>query len=519
MRTRQAIFFILVGLALWRAAVLIAQPAPPPVLPPILSHHTEMAQTSWLLGEVVSVTRHGSQSLRFAFQVRALSVGPDWRRGLTRIPEQPKVWLTWRLDEGRQAQVDLHAGELWLLPVRWRAARALQREGDFDTWRWMQQQGLSGLGWVMGQGATPWGARRLGTGQSLMQATRERVRDRMAQVIDQPRWAGLVAALSMGDQNAIDPPDWEIFRRTGVAHLVSISGMHVTLLAVWLATLVDACWRRAAWGHRACALYVPAPVVAAWVALSGACVYAVFSGWGLPAQRTVWMLLAIRVLSMAGWIWPPHATWLALVGTVAAFDPLALSQPGFWLSYVAVGVLYGMQGQHHPNPWRRWWMETVDMQWRITLALTPLSLLFFQGVSLAGLWVNLFAIPWVTLVVTPLSLLGMVWPPLWHLAAWACGWLLWGLEWAAASPWALVEMSRPSIGITVVTTLLAVRAVWPGPLLWRSLCTLCVGLLLGGHWCVAGTVPNPHASVPVHLVHDVGQCLFHLIDQDQAQIA
>lgn len=474
-RLRQVIFILLVLVALVRAGWLIAQPAPDPVLPAALTQTLRTAGPCWLLGEVVSVTRHGPRSLRFAFQVQALASGPDVRRGVIAVRPEPKVWLSWVIDEARQSQLNLHAGERWLLPVRWRAMPSRSAQGEFDTRRWMQQQQLAAWGTVVGAGASPWGAQRLGQGGSHMQSLREWVRERIAARIENPRRSALVAALSMGDQNAIASDDWEIFRRTGVAHLVSISGMHVTLLAVWLAALVDCAWRRLHWRGHAWALHCPAPVAAQWVALVMAAVYAWFSGWGLPAQRTVWMLLATAALRALNANWPAHAVWLGLIALVAAFDPLALSQAGFWLSYVAVGVLYTMQTEAGQSPLRRWLTETLDVQWRITLALAPLTLLFFQSVSVAGLWVNMWAIPWVTFVVTPLSLLGMACPPLWVAAGWASEWFLLGLEWAAASPWALIDLPSPSVAMAAICTALAARAVCPGPWLWRC---ACVGLVL-----------------------------------------
>lgn len=99
------------------------------------------------------------------------------------------------------------------------------------------------------------------------------------------RAAGVVAALVVGDQRAIERSDWALFRTTGVAHLMSISGLHITLFA-WLAMhAVGALWRRMHAG--ACAGPPHAALVGGCLL---ACGYALFSGWGLPAQRTVLML-------------------------------------------------------------------------------------------------------------------------------------------------------------------------------------------------------------------------------------
>jgi competence protein ComEC len=482
---RQIIFCLLLLLPVVRAFFLIAQPAPAPRLPALLAE-TDARREVWVWGEIASIIRQGPRSVRFAFDIQGRA--QDTNATFTRTPLSPpsRVWVSWPMSPAAQKQLRLMPGELWMLPLRWRNTRAVQEAGEFDTWRWMQQQGLQGLAQVtqakpLAQRlAQAGGPARLRPARPSMQGWRQQVRNRLFATIDHPRTAGLVAALSMGDQNAIEKEDWDIFRRTGVAHLVSISGMHVTLLAIWLAALMQSLWRVLRWRQHTATLWLAAPGMAQGVALLTATLYAFFSGWGLPAQRTVWMLLLTAGLRVLGWSWPPHMAWLALVGLVAAFDPLALSQSGFWLSYVAVALLYAVEPASGDTAWRRWLHEGLGLQWRITFALAPLSLYFFQGVSLAGLWVNLWAIPWVTLVVTPLSLLGLIFSPLWVWADWSAGWLLLGLEWAARTPLALVEVPQPALWRVLAATGFAMAAVLPGPGLWRAWCAALVLSMLAG---------------------------------------
>ena len=80
-------------------------------------------------------------------------------------------------------------------------------------------------------------------------------------------------------------------------------------------------------------------------------------------------------------------------------------------------------------------------QWVISIALAPLSLLLFNQVSLVGLVANVLAIPWVTLVITPLALLGALFSPLWSLTAWAVQGLGVVLGWLASLPFATFSIS------------------------------------------------------------------------------
>ena len=432
-----AFLLLCLGVAGWK----LSTHSEPPTLPALL--HSE--HTTWVWGRVAGLTRHGPDTLRFAFEVEGVN-GHDPGSTGRRLQVPVKVWVHWSVQPDEQVALNIRPGETWQLPVRWQAIRSSSTSHGFDQVAWMRQQGLSGLAQVAPVSLHSVRPRRLRTAWFSMESLRQDVRDNIFKRIGHTRQAGLVVALSLGDQNAVDPRDWETFRKTGVAHLVSISGMHVTLLATWLAWGADALWRRSRWKGISLALHIPAPVVAQWVALFAAGIYAMFSGWGLPAQRTVWMLLATQFLALCGWTWPAYAIWLFLIAAIALLDPWALTQSGFWLSYVAVGLLYAMKSEASGSALREWFTETLGMQWRITWALAPMTLYFFQGVSVAGLWVNLWAIPWVTLVVTPLSLLGMICPPLWTWAGWSAGWLWLGLDWAASSPWALLEVSAPPGG-------------------------------------------------------------------------
>ncbi|RZJ59259.1 MAG: DUF4131 domain-containing protein, partial [Acidovorax sp.] len=259
--------------------------------------------------------------------------------------------------------------------------------------------------------------------------------------------------------------------------LMSISGLHITLFA-WLAALaVRALWRRST---RLC-LRAPAQSVALAAGVLLAAGYALFSGWGVPAQRTVIMLAAIALLQLSGRRWPWPQVWLLACAAVVVADPWALAQAGFWLSFVAVGVLFAtnsIAGGAHGSSGGGHFRSLLREQWVVTLALTPLGVLLFGQVSLVGFAANLVAIPWVTLVVTLLALGGVLWAPLWSLAALALQPLAALLQWLAQWPWAVVFLPVAPLwaGVAAVAggALLATRLPWrlrllALPLLWPLL--------------------------------------------------
>jgi competence protein ComEC len=182
------------------------------------------------------------------------------------------------------------------------------------------------------------------------------------------------------------------------------------------------------------------------------------------------MLAAVAVLRSAGLRWPWPATWCLALAVVVLLDPWALWQAGFWLSFVAVGVLLATDARRQDAPQLSLPMRALAMwgeQWRISLALAPLGLMLFGQLSLSGLLANLLAIPWVTFVVTPLALLGALWPPLWSGAALALAPLMAVLQWLDQWSWAVVQLPQPPLWAGLAALAGGLAMVAPVPAGWR----------------------------------------------------
>lgn len=391
------------------------------------------------------------------------------------------------------------AGERWRFRVRLKAPHGNMNPRGFDYELWLWEQGIRATGHVRTRAKDPPPVRLGPTWSYPIEAWRQSVRDRLllhltgaGSDVDANRRAGVVAALVTGDQAAIDRSDWDVFRATGVSHLMSISGLHVTMFA-WLASgLVAWIWRRSAlWGF-AGALRWPADRVGAVAGLALATLYALFSGWGVPAQRTLLMLGVVLVLRWSVRDWHGALVWLMACAVVLAWDPWALLQPGFWLSFVAVGILMA-QGAPPPSgpsspsaagaisatgatgasDWARSFfskgLALLREQLTVTVALAPLTLLFFGQVSLVGLLANLLAIPWITLVVTPLAMLGVGVSVAWDAAAWALWPMQVGLGWLASWPMATWSSAMPPWGLALLALAGALGLVLRMPLSWKLL--------------------------------------------------
>ena len=467
-----------------------------------------------VVGQVAAMPQYGEDGLRFRFDVesahlngQSVSLPPQiylsWYSGFRGFGARPAKAVALHMQDNdsteppefsnqlqRQPQA-LRAGERWQMSVRLKAPHGNSNPHGFDYELWLWEQGIQATGYVRtsAKDAPP---KRLSTSWSHpVERARQSVREAIFAQVDNRQLAGVLAALVVGDQNAIERADWDVFRATGVAHLMSISGLHITMFA-WLASLVIGwLWRRSAGYTPRLCLWLPASSAGALGGLLLAALYALFSGWGVPAQRTIWMLAVVVLLRQNGKQWPWPVVWLLAMAVVVLLDPWALMQAGFWLSFVAVGILFAtdsgaryadkhgvsatFEGRKEPEKGigRRFLsnhvLSATRQQWVITLALTPLSLLLFNQASLVGLLANALAIPWVTLLVTPLAMLGVLWPALWDAAALAVKLLTIFLQWLSSWPLAFISVAAAPLWCAVAGVagggLLALRL----PLHWRLL--------------------------------------------------
>ena len=460
-----------------------------------------------VIGRIASLPQTTAVGLRFGLAVDSATLNGQ----AVALPE--RLQLSWFGGErsGGVVPPALKAGERWQLTVRLRQPHGNRNPHGWDRERWLWEQGIGATGYVR-SGPRDTAPQRLGVSEGYpVLAARQWVSERINARVAEPRSAGVLAALVVGDQSAIEREDWDLFRTTGVAHLMSISGLHVTMFA-WLAmALIGWGWRRLGGHWPGALLAVPTPLAAGIGGVLLAAAYAVFSGWGVPAQRTVLMLAVIVGLRLSGRRWPWPMVWLLAMSAVLLLDPWALLQPGFWLSFIAVGILFATDPGRRVEPapdaaspglssrTARSALGLLREQAVVTVALAPLALLLFGQFSVVGLAANLIAIPWVTLVITPLAMFGVLLSPLWDLAALAVQGLGWVLAWLGQWPWAAIHRPIPPLGLALAAVLGGGLLVLRLPAVWRvaGLFLLAPGLL----WSSARPAPGVFEVVAI----DVGQ--------------
>ena len=358
----------------------------------------------WIEGWIASTPDREGRGVRFEFSAdRAVRDGQP----VAPLSGQ-RLRLSW-WDDGEsddeaisEARPDLRVGDRWGFAVRLKRPRGLSNPGGFDYERWLYAKGIVATGSVR---ARPSPQRLALADRYPIDRYRQRVAESFARSLPGDPFVGVLVALAVGEEGGIAPWQWDVFNRTGVGHLMSISGSHIGLIAGMTFALIWAVWSRVP----ALALRWPATRAAALAALAGAGGYTLISGLSVPAQRS-FLMLAVAMLALVAQrpAAPGRILALALLA-VLMLDPGAPLLAGFWLSFGAVAaILYSVSGR-----WRErgWLGRTVGLQLDITLALLPPTLVFFQQFPLWSPLANLLAIPWVGCTVLPLSLLAALMGP------------------------------------------------------------------------------------------------------------
>jgi competence protein ComEC len=484
--------------AVWRADARLADALAP------AWEETDLRVT----GVVDELPQNSDSGSRFAFAIeQVVTVGAV-------VPH--RVSLAWYApraprEEPPQNPPIVHAGERWTLTVRLKRPHGNVNPDGFDLEAWLLEHDLRATGYVRDDPGNVRVSAFAGRADDYVQRARERIRERIARALPGAPYEGVLVALAIGDQRAIPEAQWRVFSKTGITHLVSISGLHVTVFAALAGACALALARRSA----ALTLRIPARKVAALVGALVAFAYVLLAGAEVPAVRTLLMLV---VAAFGLWLGRPGTAalvWLWSLVAVLVWDPWAGLAPGFWLSFGAVGLLLYAGSARLRAPAATGWRarlresirESAHAQWVVTLGLVPGTLALFQQVSLVSALANTIAIPVVTLGIVPLALFGIVIPidAPWLVAHAVLAALMRYLEWLAALPLAAWASHAPvgwtvAIAIAGLLWLLAPRGV-PGRAL-GAVWTLPMALLL------PPAVPAGGARI---VVLDVGQGLAVLV--------
>jgi len=319
----------------------------------------------------------------------------------------------------------LELGQYYRLQGQILPAHSYATEGVFDQEKWyIQQNVMSGFKVNAIERLSEQQVAALGYGKYLRQQAS--VSSQIQLWVEQQRLAlryfirqqpvqhkGLMLALLTGDKSLLDTATEQLFQRFGMSHLLAISGPHVLIFAVLLCWSLHQLIRR----YRP-QLYLkwPKQYLLIWPFCISVALYCAFVGFEIPALRTLLSCLLISVFILFKHKVRPLNILLFSASILLIFDPFSILSAAFWLSYGACFVLlriYQTVQQQSGTDELKTRIQYIKMQlklliesqWKIFLALFPLMILFFKQMAWITPLSNLFAIPWIGLVIVPLDLL------------------------------------------------------------------------------------------------------------------
>jgi competence protein ComEC len=430
-------------------------------------------------GVVDSLPGWGDQGVRFTLKVESIEFENNQSEVCSnQFPK--RLSLGWYAGwKGQHALPEIKPGQRWRVPVQLKRPHGLMNPHGFDFERWMFQHNLGANGSVRAQAKgllKSWKPLLLddfviGFG-AFVELSRWHLRERIKNFSPAGGdYVGVLIALVMGDQNAIPQDDWRVFNATGIGHLISISGLHVTMLAGLGAALANRLWRRRDWP-----LICPAQKVAALSGFLVALIYTWLAGFQVPAQRTMYMVGILAVAMWTGRVTRSFDVWWWALFIVVFLDPWAVYTPGFWLSFGAVAaILFAMPEEKglseyalsKKQPIKASLKESARVQAVVTIALLPLTLYWFSQASVISPIANALAIPLVSFVVTPFAMLGAILPnPLNAGSLWvahACMELVgWVLKPLAGLSWSVAGAAKPNFIYLLLSTVGVVICIRPG---------------------------------------------------------
>ncbi|WP_244993580.1 DNA internalization-related competence protein ComEC/Rec2 [Pseudidiomarina sediminum] len=440
-----------------------------------------------LLGALLCGILWGAGNAYFAFttQVRPETQAADAEITLTLTTVVTRANGAWRItgkvhrDPSQPelpAQVRLHwydphaiapqrmplQGEQWRFVVRLRSPQGTRNQGSGAYHRYLLSAGIDAIGTI-----------RSGHFVAGQASLRQHFVTQLQRATINHPLAGVAQALVVGERQQLSASQWQVVQRTGLAHLLAISGMHLTLvvgfmLAVGWSLAVLSVRQRSRRERHNVWRWLP------WLMLPVALLYAWLAGFAIATVRALVMLLVIGLHKQLGWRVSPMRVLLRAVVVVVCLDPFAPLSLGFWLSVGAVATILLMhwRWRRYHGKWallREWWR----FEWLMALLFVPVMAAAFGGVPTAAALTNLVVVPLISFWVLPGCLLAFAAASLGGLAvaellfdvALSPLTLLWPLlSWLAEQPWQWLPAedlpSWPWLAVLVGMFLAPVRHFW-----------------------------------------------------------
>lgn len=478
---------------------------------------SELRQTTTLSIRILSIVDDNYDRLRFDARVLPTKESA--------IQKPVKLRLQWY---GHPEDIP-KLGEQWKVDVRLRPVMGLQNQVGFNHQAHLHRHQVRATGAIQ-------------RGERLSVADWQHtplavLRQSIYEAMDSHRpWlqhADVLLALSIGQRHWLDARQWQVLQHTGVAHIMAISGLHLTMVfgvavLVWkwwlgvggilLGTFARMLHVKLTWQYNS----LPIALGLAWLAALMYAALADFSVATVRALLLISLVLGLRYLNLHSSMF---RVLLVAVACILVLDPLAFLDSGFWLSCVAVLAIFSWlwrlprvpistsseSGSNGRTLVQTWYLRGAQL-WRfevmLTLLLLPLTVVFFGGVAWVAPLTNMVVVPLFTIAVLPLTLSALpllnLWPALGYALLAAANRvmdILWyGLLWLADDGFIAVVSSK------VGWLALAIVLCWYAPVSVRTRCQwqCCIGISMAIILLVQPRLQAFDPRIWLHVL-DVGQ--------------
>lgn len=333
-----------------------------------------------------------------------------------------RVYLVWR------SETPLFLGGVYRAELPLKPLSSRLNVGNFNRQRWFLANHIQAT-------ATVKRAELLTIPEQDFRLNRfYRVKDQLSETHS----LGIILALAFGERAWLANEDWRLFQRTSTAHLIAISGLHITLafgIGFWLGKgvvgfingiSITLLRRQAVENSHFFALFV---------GFLGACIYSFLAGFSFPTTRALVAISLLLIWRLSRHYYPPWQLWLQCVSGLLFIDPITLLSESFWLSALAVlGLIFWYRffpfsSFEWGNRYPKWLsiMRLVHLQMGILFCFLPVQLYFFEGHNPWAFVVNLLIVPLYSLLIVPIILFTLLSNNIFHSWEWVDRLIQWSL--------------------------------------------------------------------------------------------
>lgn len=291
-------------------------------------------------------------------------------------------------------------GQIWNMDIKLKPPYSMQNPYTFDYEFYLFHQGIDAVGT----------AKQVKLIQqnnffdtTIIEQIRDNIQNKIQPLLKNLEYENILTALGLGNQSQITTKQWKFFNNTGIGHLISISGLHISIIAL-IASYFPLIFIRI---YPRILFYINKRLICNSFGLLISGFYTLISGMQLPAQRTWLMLFIIFLLYRKINLF--SSLYLAAI-IILIFDPWSVGTASFWLSFIAVGFLIylGQKSYSLTSYKSKIWYLSIKSQLAISLIMLPVGIFIFGQFSLISPLANAVAIPIVSYITTPLVILGII---------------------------------------------------------------------------------------------------------------